>query len=141
MNINNNIKYNNTQAFCAVQSKAEDMTNKEQTAKDSKNLAIVLAKAMENYVPEYGKFSQFSLGFEIKGTQNEVKYAIECDPGEPNNLRRFSIGVKKKASDAIEKEYLAKGTKEEIQAFLKDNLDMFPDVVEELSESVDERNY
>ncbi len=102
-----------------------------------------IAEHGERQIPENGKFSsRVGLFFDIPGTQNEAVLSVSHDEVDPKNQRRFSVGVRKRNSDKVTSEFLAKGTKKEILDYVKDksNYPAIKKAVLELSKHVDDKN-
>ena len=99
MNIENNYK-NNSINFRKTEAKMEP-------TKDEK-LTVVLEKCKELLfeaaqlrMPENGKFSKFSIEFEIPQTNNQGVLTIDFDANDPKNMRLLTLGVHHKNSDRL----------------------------------------
>ena len=80
----------------------------------------VLADNAEKQVPENGLFRKVFVSFDVPDSDNTAMIGVEYDEDEPKTQRRLFVGVHHTNSDRLTRNYLLKGTKEEILAFLKD---------------------
>ena len=99
-----------------------------------------LMQRIEKEVPENGKFKKLSVSFDIPDTQNKAQFIVEADGKDFKDQRRVSIGVHHKNSDRVISNYMFKGTKQEVLAYLNnpENFEDFTKTVNELSTAVDD---
>ena len=143
--INGNFNTNGAQRT----NSAENTTGKIKLTDDEKLDRLIdgvqkyIAENGERQIPENGKFStRVGLFFDIPGTENEAVLSVFHDEVDPKTQRRFSVGVRRRNTDKITSEFLAKGTKKEILDYVK-NKENYPAIkktVLELSKHVDENH-
>ena len=119
------------------------LNNDEKLDKLIEGVQKYIAENGERQIPENGKFSaRVGLFFDIPGTENEAVLSVSHDEVDPKTQRRFSVGVRRKNSDKVTSEFLAKGTKKEILEYVKnkENYPVIKKTVLELSKHADENH-
>ncbi len=119
------------------------LSNKEKTKKSMNAALDYIKENAERRVPENGKYTKLMALFDINGTSNEARIAIEYDPVDPKNKRTVTAGVVRKGTDRLYTSYISTGTKKEILEFLnsKECPDTVYKSVKKLSSKVDEYFY
>ncbi len=100
----------------------------------------LLSDISERQVPENGQFKSVSIDYNIPDSTNMAKVTIECDKEYPKTQRRISVGVHHQDRDRLISNYMFKGTKKEVLAYLTDekNQTEFFNTIKKLSEKTDE---
>ena len=106
-------------------SKTDKGSTKMYTYDEKMNILVpktkeILADSAEKQVPENGLFRKVFVSFDVPDSDNTAILGIEYDEGEHKTQRRLFVGVHHNNSDRLTRNYLLKGNKEEILAFLKD---------------------
>ncbi len=138
MNIENNL--NNYSL------KPEKMETKMEPDKSQKLIFVLekckelLCEAAQRRMPENGKFSKFSIEFEVPETDNHGVLTIDFDANNPRDGRILSVGVHHKNSDRLISNILLTGTKKEILDKLasSEDMDELIEIVSHLSDKTDD---
>lgn len=140
MNINNNFNNYDT-SFNGIEKKEQKVFNMNEAMTVLMNACKdMLGNAAERKVPENGIFGKVSVAFGIPKSNNSGLFYITHSGEDPKTQRVLSVGVHHKNSDRMISNILAKGTKEEILAYLKseENTQEIIDIVTNLSAKIDD---
>ena len=94
------------------------LTREEQLNKLFQAVAELLVKNAKEGVPEIGSFRKLTVRGGIKGMEYEGILGIE-QSYRVENERRVTLGVHGKGDDRLVSNYLFKGTKEDVMAWLE----------------------